>query len=71
MTAKQISITYGVSLATAKRYKKLKAPVDNRDEMRAWMFDHRSRSGVGKYTPRKSGPLEVVTEILPAANSQP
>jgi hypothetical protein len=58
-------------LATAKRYSKAKAPVDDSEAMLAWIEKQRSRRGVGKYTPRTDTPAqialarEVVAEIVP------
>jgi hypothetical protein len=71
MKAAEIARVYNVSLRTAKRYRKLGAPVDDRPAMLAWIEEHRSRTGVGKYTPRDSEPVtiapvrEVAAEIVP------
>jgi len=68
MTAPEIASAYGVSLRTAKRYRKAGAPVDDTAAMQAWIEKYRSRMGVGKYTPRVSEPAPVraiVAEIVP------
>jgi len=71
MTAPEIASAYNVSLRTAKRYRKAGAPVDDPAAMKVWIAGHRSRLGVGKYTPRNSesatvAPVRaIVAEIVP------
>jgi hypothetical protein len=71
MTATELSSLYNTSTRTIKRWRKLNAPLDDPDAMRAWIENHRSRIGVGKYSPRHSEPTpvtpvpEVVAEIMP------
>ena len=65
MTASEIVEAYGVNLATAKRYLRHKAPVDDREAMLKWIEEHRSRMCVGKYTPRYEEPLPEMPQ--PAA----
>jgi hypothetical protein len=77
MTAREISAKYAVSLATAKRYKKANAPVDDEPAMREWMESHRSRMLVGKRLPRHTNePMvptvrEITAQVIPAAPIAP
>jgi len=76
MTISEIAKKYCVSPRTAKRYRKLNAPVDDEPTMRGWIESHHSRSGVGKYTPRTEtpspiAPVRVVTaEIVPVEHEE-
>jgi hypothetical protein len=65
MTATGLAKLYNASPRTIKRWRKLNAPLDDQQAMQAWIADHRSRMGVGKYSPRssESAPDAQVREV--------
>jgi hypothetical protein len=77
MTANELSKMYNASTRTIKRWRRLNAPLDDEAAMQAWIERHRSRTGVGKYSPRTPEPAlaveearDVVAEVVPASESQ-
>jgi hypothetical protein len=76
MTTGEIAKLYNVSIRTAKRYRKLGAPVSDEPTMREWIVQHHSRLGLGKGMRRQTRVVEpvratiapvreVVAEIIP------
>ena len=77
MTAIELAKLYNASPRTIKRWRKLNAPLDDQQAMQAWIAEHRSRIGVGKYSPRTSEPApdaqirEVAVQIMTDAPLAP
>lgn len=69
VSQKEIAAKWTVDRRTVNRWQKQNAPLHDDAAMVKWIEEHRSRLGVGKYSPKQS--KAVVAEVLSVERVQP